>query len=68
MKVTENKEVNIKYPCLMISDVGGVIYFRAKGEGVRIKAVSGVTEGHYSKDFNMDQFTLFNGSITLEND
>ena len=63
VKVKENKGKEIKYPCLMLSNVDNkIVLFYAYCKGTHLKT------GGYSEVWNMNAFTPFNGSITLEND
>ena len=59
---------DIKYPCLMKSVVSGsIMLFTKHGEGIVIKS-SHNEEGEFDKDWCMDSFKLFKGSVTIEND
>lgn len=65
MKVEVNeKELSkeIKYPCLMKADVGGVVLFHSVSCGVDLNT------GVYSRQWYMNNFTPFNGTVTLQND
>ena len=72
MKVTvkENKKNDDKYPCLMELN-GHIVLFYRYGAGTKLvkpKNMSGSEVGEWSDEFSMTGYTLFTGSITLEND
>ena len=70
MKVEiNNKEQNneIKFPCLMISKNGGLVLM-TKNKVVIVLNNFPNKLGTYSEDWHMENFTPFNGSITLSNE
>lgn len=70
MKVTVNKDGEIKYPCLMIADDTGHIYLMAnKDKGTRVYSSNDSADvGDHNERWVSDDFKPFHGSITLEND
>lgn len=64
VEVKEKEPKNgIKYPCLMISTVSDkVVLFHKFDCGIDLKT------GEYSIEWDTEQFTPFNGTITLQND
>lgn len=74
MKIEVNeKETNkeIKYPCLMtVEDTKMIVLFNKEREGTLLVAGSGsmVSIGEHYRLWNMNYFTPFNGTITLQND
>ena len=63
------KKPAITYPCLMRGTRNGsVVLFTAHGEGTCVHAEGANVLGEYSPDWDMDNFKLFNGTITLSND
>ena len=72
MKVTvENAEEKepLKFPCLMISNNSKVVLFQSEKIGTLIGSdLSHKPYGYYSRDWDMNEFKPFNGTITLQND
>jgi len=71
MKVTVNEtkaEGEIKYPCLMISNLKTIVFFAGECEGMVLKTTSTYKMGYLSKSWGMGDFKPFRGTITLEND
>ena len=70
MKVEiNNKEQNteIKFPCLMISEKGNLVFMTEIGHGFALKHTK-KDIGYFSDLWDMDNFKPFNGSITLSNE
>jgi len=73
IKVTINKkEVPEKseYPCLKRSKDGVIVYFNAPREGLVVQGIGELYNkpGTYLTVWYEDNFTPFNGTVTLEND
>lgn len=72
----EEKEQEVKYPCLMLNIVYGHVIYAIKDDGkgliegvvVASNNADGVTDGLYSNAFGKQYFTPLEGSITLSND
>jgi hypothetical protein len=60
-EIKENLEkVALKYPKLMISDLGKLVFFTQKECGFRIDS-----DYHYSDNWSMAMFKDFKGTITI---
>jgi hypothetical protein len=70
VKVKESKsEKEIKFPCLMISEVTDVVaIFFDKEKGVSMNNKGGFNEPEYFTRFHYPNFKPFSGTITLSND
>jgi hypothetical protein len=70
MKVTVSEpKAGIKYPCLMIgSRTGVIVLFNNYGEGTVVNETEYHDTGYASEDWDMSQFTPYNGTVTLQND
>ena len=73
MKVTINEkptQEKAEYPCLKVAtDTGRVVLFTSESAGTVVyERISYWGMGHYSDKWYKQDFTPFNGSITLEND
>ena len=63
------KKPAITYPCLMIGTRNGsVVLFTERDTGICVHAEGADVLGEYSPNWDMDNFKLFNGTITLSND
>lgn len=71
IKVTENNKKfdEVDYPCLMVGEETGVIVLFDKAKrGIVVKPVDRKFKiGFYCETWEMDLFTPYQGSITLEN-
>lgn len=70
MKVTiknENKSSEIKYPCLMVSTMGCVVWFHKPNCGMVIQDKD-YHAGVYITEWYMPAFTPFTGTVELSND
>lgn len=70
MKVTiknENESSEIKYPCLMQTSEGSIIFFYEEDCGTVIKHTE-YKAGSYHTDWAMRLFTPFTGTVELSND
>lgn len=66
--VLVERDIEIKYPRLMQLKTNGnlIVYFIREGEGVILKASSNSNPvGSLNKNYTMDLFEDFKGSITL---
>jgi hypothetical protein len=72
VKVFEENQEEIKFPCLMISNqTGNIVLFSCDKKGVVLLRGENPTLwkiGDYGNDFAMENFKPFKGSITLSND
>lgn len=72
MKITvENapSSQEIKFPCLMISEIGQIVLFIDVGIGILLQSgESPCPIGDWSKQWYMGGFKPFTGKIVLEND
>lgn len=68
--VKTGHSVSPGYPRLMISYRGTIVLFWAFKNGVVITpgATSQMKAGDFCQSFDMDNFSDFNGTVTLEND
>lgn len=68
VEVNENKQVQEReFPKLMVANNGEVVLFESYKSGTVLKGVDWKT-GHYSNNWSMNEFSDFNGSITLSNE
>lgn len=58
---------NVKFPCLMVTNDGYIVWMLKYECGVILKH-DGWTIGDYSENWDMSQFTPFNGTVELSND
>jgi hypothetical protein len=66
---TNNKINSLPFPKLMIGEKGTIVFFQDRPKGFVIDA--GITPykiGFYSETWDMNAFTDFTGSITLQNE
>lgn len=57
-----------KYPCLMLEDTGGVIYFECEGRGMLIALGAGSDRHYLGKMVNrvIGLYAPFYGTVTLD--
>ena len=69
MKSTLKEIEENEYPRLMIDKEQSIIVlFIGKGNGIVVNSASkGFFTGNSDDDWNMDYFTNYNGTVTLEN-
>lgn len=66
--IGESKTQEVKYPKLMISDLGRIVLFTNKRSGIVMYEKEyhyGI--GHLSESWNTEDFTDYNEPITLQN-
>ena len=64
----KNKEPAIEYPCIMISTItGNIVLFIRESWGTVIVSHQGLGIGEWDEYYEMKNFILFNGTITLSN-
>jgi hypothetical protein len=67
--IQENKpEKEIQFPCLMTNSSGLIIMFTSPRCGVTLNTIINIKRGDFRINWDIDNFTPFNGSITLFND
>lgn len=70
MKVEVKNKVNeVKYPCLMESNLEQIVLFVSNKIGTLVYVGNSTCEvGDYSEQWHMPSFEPFDGEITLKND
>ena len=58
---------SISYPCVMISHSGVVVLMGEPAHGTVIKEIGNYVVGYYSEGWCMEDFNLYNGTVTIEN-
>ena len=56
------------FPKIMKGELGSIVLFREPKKGMLIIPNNGFPVGYYQEQWNMDLFTDYNESITLQND
>ena len=65
--VKEYAVLGNEYPKLMVAGGGLIVLFCGDEHGAVIEPNDIWECGYYSRDWNMDEFTDFNGTVTLSN-
>jgi hypothetical protein len=64
----EEKEEELDYPCLMISEKQNIVLFTAYKKGRIVQSKKSFYDfNYYSEMWEMSEFRLFNGSVTFSN-
>lgn len=63
----EDQPKKVDFPKLMISEDGLVVLFHEDKCGVVVYSRDGFHIGNYSEEWDMDEFSYFEGELTLSN-